>query len=545
MFDDQWHLLNTGQFGGTAGIDINVTGVWDDYTGAGVVAGIVDDGVEYTHVDLDGNYDTTLDFDYADNDDDALAGTADFHGTAVAGLVGAESNGQGVVGAGFDATITGFRVPFGIGPIDPFVNALAAQVNVDISNNSYGFIGLFADNFSLSPWFGMASAVDTTVTTGRGGLGTVIVFSAGNDREIGDSSDYHSLKSSRFTISVAAVDNTGEVSFYSNPGASLLVAAPSSGDTVGITTRDRTGANGYDPTDYTSIFGGTSAAAPIVSGTVALMLEANPNLGYRDVQEILAYSATQVDSTDPGWAFNAAKNWNGGGLHVSHDFGFGLVDAHAAVRLAETWTAQSTKANELNTFNAKTPNLTITDNGTITDTITVGSGLNIDHVEVFISITHPHIGDLVVKLTSPDGTESVLVNRPGLSTSNPTGSNQGFIYFAFDSTNHWGESGAGTWTLSVSDQKTGDVGTLDYWSLKLFGDLLSSDDLYVYTDEFGGFTDPSRTTLSDTGGTDTLNAAAITTASIIDLTPGANSTLDGNTLTIAAGTTIEHALAAR
>lgn len=101
-------------------------------------------------------------------------------------------------------------------------------------------------------------------------------------------------------------------------------------------TTDRIGSYGYDVTDYTSRFNGTSAATPIVSGVVALMLEANPNLGYRDVQEILALSARPIDAASPDWTTNRANTWNGGGFRVSHDYGFGLVDATAAVRLAET-----------------------------------------------------------------------------------------------------------------------------------------------------------------------------------------------------------------
>ncbi|WP_152986643.1 S8 family serine peptidase, partial [Pseudovibrio sp. POLY-S9] len=58
---------------------------------------------------------------------------------------------------------------------------------------------------------------------------------------------------------------------------------------------------------------GTSFAAPIVSGVVALMLEANPLLGWRDVQEILALSAKQVDDPSTEWSTNGASTWNGGG----------------------------------------------------------------------------------------------------------------------------------------------------------------------------------------------------------------------------------------
>ena len=92
---------------------------------------------------------------------------------------------------------------------------------------------------------------------------------------------------------------------------------------------------------------GTSFATPLVSGIVALMLEANPNLGFRDIQEILALSARKVADTATVWQNNNASGWNGGAMHVSHDYGFGAVDALAAVRLAETWTKVSTVGNEI------------------------------------------------------------------------------------------------------------------------------------------------------------------------------------------------------
>ena len=543
----QWHLLNTGQFGGTPGIDINVTRAWDDYSGQGVRVGVVDDGVEYTHEDLLGTYDTTTDWDPASNDSNAFPGSSDRHGTAVAGLIGADNdNGLGGVGVAYDSTLTGYRIFGGSVTFSEFKAIFDRHVsdNLDLSNNSWTFTGQFADNFLVSGFSSIGAGIDNAVTNGRGGLGSVILFAAGNGRLDGDSSDYHNMQNSRETISVAAVDNTGNVSWYSNPGASLLVATPSNGGTAGIYTTDRTGSLGYSSGEYTGVFGGTSAATPITAGVVALMLEANPNLGYRDVQEILAYSARLVDAGDPGWAWNGADNWNGGGLHSSHDYGFGLTDATAAVRLAETWSLQSTRANEVTVGGTSAPAVAIPDGGSVSDTITLASGLEIDHVEVFLNISHNNIGDLVVKLQSPDGTESVIVNRPGKdpgSSSDP-GSTANNIGFIFDSTNHWGETGVGTWTLIVEDHRAGTAGTLVNWNLDLYGDVASDDDLYVYTDEYGSFSGPgdaSRRLLEDGGGTDRLNAAAVTSDITLDLTPGAGGTLAGNSLTIGATTVIE------
>ena len=95
-----------------------------------------------------------------------------------------------------------------------------------------------------------------------------------------------------------------------------------------------------------------------MSGVIALMLEANPDLGWRDVQNILAYSAREIGSgvggertptRDFDWRYNGAGNWNGGGLHYSEDYGYGSVDAYNAVRMAEVWklfAAPQASANE-------------------------------------------------------------------------------------------------------------------------------------------------------------------------------------------------------
>ena len=523
LFSDQWHLENVGQLGGTSGIDINVTRVWDDYTGAGVRVGVVDDGVEYTHLDLDGNYVSDLQFDYGSNDTDPFPGSGDFHGTAVAGLIAAENDGVGAVGVAFDASITGMRIFGGAVTESEFADVYNRHATgLDVSNNSWGYNGFFFDNLDGPNFDAVDTAIDNAVTNGRDGLGSVLLWAAGNDRLDGQDVNYHGFQNARETIAVAAIENSGEISFYSTPGAAILIGAPSNGGSAGITTTDRTGSTGYNGGDYTFSFGGTSAATPITAGVVALMLEANPELGYRDVQEILAYTARQVDLNDSGWEFNGAGNWNGGGLHTSHDFGFGLVDAYGAVRLAESWTAQSTRANEATLSASSTPNQTIIDNGTISDSVVIGGSLDIDYVEVDLNLTHSWIGDLVITLTSPDGTKSVLVDQPGKTSSNAFGSSQDNIDFTLSSTNHWGETGSGTWTLEVEDNFAEDNGVLIDWTLNLFGDAASNDDLYVYTDEYGRFaSDAGRTALSDSGGKDTINAAAATGDSVINLATAA------------------------
>lgn len=533
LFPYQWHLYNPG------GLDLNVVNVWDDYTGNGVVVGVIDDGFDYLHYDLDDNYDTTIDYDSIDQDFIPFGDIyEDSHGTSVAGIIAAEANGVGSVGVAFNATIAGIRaIP---GSMYTAADALWRAVNFDVVNNSWGFGSkFFLDNFYNVPEAGQA--IVNAVANGRNGLGTAIVFAAGNDREKGDNTNYHNFQNSRHVITVAALNSDGSASAYSSPGASILVSAFGSGSYGSIVTTDRIGYGGYDYGDYNYSFNGTSAAAPMVSGVIALMLEANPNLGYRDIQEILAYSARQNDpyalGADYIWQFNGANNWNGGGLHVSQDYGFGLVDAHAAVRLAETWQNESRLDNEQSlSFSSGNLGWIIPDNNNagISHTFTVGADLDIDTVEVELDLTHPYRGDLVVYLTSPSGTESVLVHQPG--NKEDDGDN---IVFKFSSTQHWGENSAGNWTLTVKDLGPTDIGIFNSWKLNLYGDADTVNDTYFYTNEYGIY---GATTLTDTSGIDTINAAAITSSSYLNLTPGSVSTLNATALTISAETVIENAL---
>src|SRR5262245_63849371 len=111
LFGSQWYLLNTGQFGGTAGIDINVTSVWDDYDGSGVHIGVYDDGIEFTHVDLNDNYDASRHViinGFVHNPFPTLA--TDSHGTSVAGVIAAENDGVGTVGVAYGASLTGVNI---------------------------------------------------------------------------------------------------------------------------------------------------------------------------------------------------------------------------------------------------------------------------------------------------------------------------------------------------------------------------------------------------------------------------------------------------
>ena len=551
FFTLQWYLNS-----------INVVDVWQDYTGAGVSVTVFDSGVDRLHPDLMNNYDSVNHWDAVTNTTlDTTKPLPGNHGTPVAGLIAADRNGIGTVGVAYDSTIVSisdamtYASANGVDLPTRAANGFTYAAKFDVSNHSWGygnkfFAGpnsAFVDNFKNPAFTGAATALKNAVATGRNGLGTIFVQSAGNSRREGNDVNLHNFQNNRFNITVAAVLQNGRVVDYSTPGAALTVSAPSSAPgSRNMLTTDIPGADGYTAGDY-AFFSGTSASAPLVSGVVALILEANPNLGWRDVQEILVYSAVNSDRKSRSWQTNGASNWNGGGLTFSHDFGAGLVDAKAAVRLAETWKTQHTSANEqVVTVTSTDSFLTIPDNDPkgISSTVNVASGLSIDHVEVDLNITRNFIGDLEVTLTSPNGTLSKLVNRPGLGLLSNNGSAQNNLDFVFGSTQHWGETGVGDWTLTVKDLKTGDLGRLNNWSLTLYGDRISNDNTYIYTNELSRVgADPLRQTINDSVGLDTINTAAVTSDSLIDLRAGNISTIATRNILIASGTVIENAIA--
>ena len=455
LFIDQWHLRNTGQSGGTAGADANIVDVWDNYTGQGVTIGIVDDGLQLDHEDLVANVRTDIDFDWLGNDNDPSPGAGDFHGTAVGGIAGARGdNSIGVTGAAYNAELVGLRLVGG--PITDQDIAEALTINpevIDVYNNSWG-PGAVSSITQFGPQ--TLAALQEAATTGRGGLGRIHVFAAGNDGAREDDVNYNSIANSRYTIAVAALLDNGSRASYSNPGAALLV----SGYADPVTTTDIEGSTGYDNSNYTSTFNGTSSASPLVTGVVALMLEANPNLTYRDVQDILVHTSERVDPGDAEWG------QNGAGLWVNRNYGFGGIDASAAVNAAVSHALLGPELSH--STGVQTVNQAIPDAGgaSITQTVNVASSdaISIEHVQVVFNATHAgDIGELEVVLTSPSGTESILANSRGGETATA------YNNWSFTSTRHWDESSEGDWTVTVTDNIANSTGNFGSFEINFFG----------------------------------------------------------------------------
>ena len=473
LFTNQWHLLNTGQSNAAFGVDINVTDLWDSYTGQGVTISVVDTGVQTAHPDLLVNANTIIDFDYNffDSDPSPGNGVTDAHGTAVAGVAsGVGNNGIGITGVAFNSEMVGLRFLSGFTSDSTTASVLlhSNQV-VEVSNNSWGPVSFGIFLGTTGPL--TDAALLEGVTNGRNGLGNIFVFAAGNGDLDMENVNYNGYANSIYTVAVGALDNRGGKADYSNRGAALVVSAPSGGEislsglTHATTTTDTVGTAGFNDgaggdlldADYTEGFNGTSSAAPVVSGVVALMLEANPNLGWRDVQEILMSTAAQNDRFDRGWTNNAA------GFHFHDSYGAGMVDAGAAVAMAQTWTnlPEHLVVSAVQTnLNLAIPDLAAT--GVSVNFDVQAQDFRVEHVTLTIDTTHSSAGDLEIDLISPSG----MVSRLAETDFTPFFDYNGWKLMTV---RNWGELAAGTWSLRVADRGFGGVGTLDYAKLDVWG----------------------------------------------------------------------------
>ncbi len=355
-FARQQHLDQRDVTGNISGPSLNVRSAWPIATGKGVLVAVADEGVDLEHPDL-APQSTGPHFNFFTSlADGSPYGTGADHGTAVAGLALARGfNGIGVAGAAPEASLASWVVlgDFGLSD-EQFMDMYQYQSNiVSVQNHSWGITVDFQVGLTLAEDTGIKNAY----TYGRHGLGVVMVRAGGNSRDTANDVNDEAEAADRRFLTVGATRQDGQVASYSTRGACLLVAAPGGESDLpnlnlpprGLVTTDRTGADGYntvanpgdpaDALDYTlnvedldANFSGTSAASPLIAGVVAMILQANPLLSVRDVQQILVLSAKFTFTNDPD------LSTNGAGLLVSHNIGFGVPDAGDAVRMAKQWT---------------------------------------------------------------------------------------------------------------------------------------------------------------------------------------------------------------
>lgn len=335
FFTDQWGLKNTGQNGGTSGIDINACDAWNITEGdVNITIAVLDHGIEMDHPDINNLHPLSFDTESLSSPSLVLGD----HGTACAGIIGADKdNNEGVTGIAPTCRIMSISNSLAGTPNSRIRRAdginWAWQNGADIISNSW---------MSGVQYQVIDDAIENAILNGRNGLGTIIVFSSGNT----NSSVNYPANVNEEILAVGAMSPCaerknpsscdGENWWGSSFGVELDIVAPG----VLIPTTDRQGSAGYNPTyetnpdydnylDYFSKFNGTSSACPHVAGVAGLILSINPYLSGEHVRDIIESTAQKVG----GYNYQYTPDRPNGTW--DDEMGYGLVDAFAAVQLAQ------------------------------------------------------------------------------------------------------------------------------------------------------------------------------------------------------------------
>lgn len=456
----QWHLHDGTEVAdywlhsGAAADQLSVLTTWRTQRvfGRGVVISVVDDGLDHMHREFRDSYRAAFSWDYNANDANPAPFVHDSHGTEAAALASGRLNGACGLGVAPLSELAAVRLV--AEPISDAVEAHGlthADSSVDVYSCSWGPIddGQRLDGPGPVTLAAMHAAAERE---GRNGLGVVYVWAAGNGRVWLDSCNYDGFANSRIVLPVGAVDFFGRDTPYSEWCASAAVSAPSSGsrgplETHRISTAQPHGYFGESSGECSDSFGGTSAAAPLIAGAVALVLEARPQLHWRQVQRVLFDTATRNDPSHPSWVQNGAGRWH------SPAYGFGVVNTTAAVLRARAIDYDLDAEHER--YRAERvvapPDqfpLAIHEGFPFQDTLITldvsASELRVEFVEIVFTAEHPRRGELEVFLRSPAGTLAVLAQAHLDSGAN-------YDSWVFGARTFLDESATGQWVLSVRD----------------------------------------------------------------------------------------------
>jgi subtilisin family serine protease/subtilisin-like proprotein convertase family protein len=532
--------------GGTAGEDLRLATAWSlGVAGKGVKVAVVDQCLEIAHPDLAANVVPGGSWSFVNGTDDPTpTNPDDSHGTAVSGIVAmVQGNAQGGMGVAPGVSLVGFDV-LGSGG-SPETSWFTAALGDSSSNPDSRDVWIFNQSWgSDGPRpFAPVPAIEATYEAGtrtlRSGRGAIYVKAAGNSfwepdfcdqaTDLGVTCVNASMDGENtvpYNIVVGALGANGAKTSYSTAGSALWVTAPGGEFGANATatpvppgyqwpakifapamvTSDLTGCEagssryefnrevgryysffnlGASPNgscDYTNMMNGTSSATPATTGAIALLLDARPELTWREVKHVLARTARRVDPdilpvtaalsdgtyvAEPAWTPNGAGYW-------FHDwYGFGAVDLSAALEAARTFPVGSLGAFASTGWVASAPALALP----IPDDSVTGASASllvtgafvVEAVQVEFDIIHARPGDVGLEITSPSGSRSILLNiRNGMPPAGAPGPSD-LLHGVFLSNLFYGEPADGTWTFKVVDGVPGVTGTLDQWKIRIYG----------------------------------------------------------------------------
>jgi kexin len=423
IFKDQWHILNTIQLGH----DLNVTGVWlQGITGNGSITSVIDDGLDMYSDDLKANYFAAGSYDYNDPGPEPRPRLFDDkHGTRCAGEIAAGRNNVCGVGMAYDGKVSGIRI---LSKVISDEDEAAAINYAYQDNQIYSCSwGPPDDGETMdAPSTLIQRAMVNGIQHGRGGLGSVFVFAAGNGAAADDNCNFDGYTNSIYSITVGAIDREGNHPYYSEPCSAQLVVTYSSGGSDAIHTTDVGTDKCY------SGHGGTSAAGPLVAGTVALALGIRPDLTWRDLQYLCIDAAIPIHLEDGDWQDTKI------GKKFSHVYGYGKIDAWRLVEAAKTFDSVKAQAWYHSPWLSVQHDIPQGDLGLASsfevtqEMLTKANLETLEHVTVTMNVNHTRRGDLSVELRSPEGLTSHIS-----TTRRNDAARTGYEDWTFMSVVHW------------------------------------------------------------------------------------------------------------
>ena len=316
----QWYLDKNSTFYNQVGIDENA-GIHSEYArseyrGLGIKIAVIDDGLDMYHEDLTDALVASYDLQSGTSDVSHRNPFA-FHGTAVSGIISARVNDIGIEGIAPQSSLIFLRYQDDMSDsqtIELFNKAV--EFGADIIVCSWG-------TYNVSP--AVKDKIIDISNNGRRGLGIPIIFAVGNEN-VNMGNDESAIDE---VISVGASDIHNKRAWYSNYGDHLDILAPGGDYNSAITTLDDMGDKGTATLDpnyilYNDYFGfaGTSPAAAIVGGAIALIMEANPALTRAQIEEILKSTADKIGDKE---YINGRNKY----------YGYGKINLDRAIQEAE------------------------------------------------------------------------------------------------------------------------------------------------------------------------------------------------------------------
>jgi subtilisin family serine protease len=515
----QWHIKNNNLYFASnnptvdSGIDLCMGGLWAaGIAGAGVTVNVVDSGLEIGHEDLSGNVLAGKSYNFVTGSTNPTnSATTGDHGTSVAGLIAAsKGNTLGGSGVSPSASLVGYNYVSAQSLLS-LGRSFGADTTYHASNSDIFNYSAGNTSSSLGSVDSASEAVILNMLNLRSAKGGIFVKSAGNGFAGGgvltgttyclasgvtcQSANQDTGNKHYNAIVVASLNADGNKSSYSTTGSSIWVsgfggeygrdvsvvgsglssvnykpamvttdqsscAAGYSRATVNKNALDKGDGTGTSNPNcsYTAGFNGTSSAAPTVSGVIALMLQANPALTWRDVRHILASTSRRVNPAQApitntsyfGSSVTLEQGWvlNAGGFWYHNWYGFGLVNAAAAVAMA-----QSYLTGVLGNFvsESSTAALGVTTVAPLTATgltktfsMAGASPSIVEQAELTLYVGSGYVPSCTqIELSSPQGTKSIVLNA---DSAHMTASTSGV---KFMSNAFYGEPASGTWTLRL------------------------------------------------------------------------------------------------